>query len=39
MDVVKQLDDKEEYPPFPHIKKRRLYELNRLAPGLGGAGR
>lgn len=38
MDVVKQLYDKEGYPPFPHIKARRLHELNWLVPRLEGRG-
>lgn len=38
MDVVKQLYDRDEYPAFPHIKQRRLYELNWLLPRLSGSG-
>jgi len=38
MDVVRQLYDRESYPPFPHIKKRRLHELNWLVPRLAGNG-
>jgi trans-aconitate methyltransferase len=39
MDVVKQLYDRERYPSFPHIKARRLHELNWLVPRLRGNGR
>jgi trans-aconitate methyltransferase len=39
MDVVKQLYDRDRYPPFPHIKARRLHELTWLVPRLRGAGR
>lgn len=39
MDVVKQFYDREDYPPFPHIKTRRLYELNWLLPRLEGQGK
>lgn len=38
MDVVKQLYDRERYPSFPHIKTRRLHELNWLVPRLRGNG-
>jgi trans-aconitate methyltransferase len=36
MDVVKQLYDRDRYPAFPHIKTRRLHELNWLVPRLRG---
>ena len=38
MDVVKQLYDRDRYPSFPHIKARRLHELNWLVPRLPGQG-
>lgn len=38
MDVVKQLYDREDYPPFPHIKTRRFHELKWLLPRLEGKG-
>ncbi len=38
MDVVKQLYDRDQYPAFPHIKRRRLHELNWLVPRLSGQG-
>ena len=34
MDLVKQFFDRDEYPAFPHVKQRRLYELNWLIPRL-----
>lgn len=36
MDVVKQFYDRDDYPPFPYIKQRRLHELNWLVPRLAG---
>lgn len=38
MDVVKHLYDREQYPPFRYIKRRRLHELNWLVPRLTGNG-
>ena len=38
MDVVKHFFDREDYPSFPHIKTRRLHELNWLVPRLEGRG-